>query len=245
MVEQEPRTRPGRLAHAHAMFQRSVETCATPAGQYHLALSFSRTGPARDTDRAIAHLQSAIEGAPGEIRYWHTLGLLLAAREEWQAACGALEQGAEIGDVELCGHMEGMGKKEGEGASGTIPTVRLDDSATQPGTATGNGEAGTSAIGEIGGEAVESEPAAPERMVLINAGGTIAPGSWLLRPLQDHPRPSRHETLEHALQLRMTQAAVAEHMDGPEGATDKWVEVFAWVAEQRGELTVLVDLSVC
>jgi hypothetical protein len=38
----------------------------------------------------------------------------------------------------------------------------------------------------------------------------------------------------------MTQAAVVEHMDGPEGATDKWVEVFAWVADQRGESFISV-----
>jgi hypothetical protein len=209
------------------MFQHSVETSPTPAGHYHLALSFARAGPARDIDRAIGHLQSAIEGAPDEIRYWHALGLILAATEEWQAACGALEQGAEIGDVELAGRGPTPGMRQVDG-------LRVQDFATGEGPSSGNGEA------VIGGEGAESEPAAVERVFLIDASGSIAPGSSLLQPLQDHPRPSRHEVLEHALQLRMTQAAVVEHMDGPEGATDKWVEVFAWVADQRGKSVVSV-----
>jgi hypothetical protein len=61
----------------------------------------------------------------------------------------------------------------------------------------------------------------------------IPKSSTLLRPIPDHPPPSRKDIFEQSLQLRMTQLALAEYVGGPEGAVDKWLEVFQWVAEQK------------
>ncbi|KAF8066830.1 hypothetical protein FPV67DRAFT_1768536 [Lyophyllum atratum] len=61
----------------------------------------------------------------------------------------------------------------------------------------------------------------------------IPPPAFLLAPAQDHPLPSKQERFEHALQLRMTQGVLAEVVDGAEGAEEKWLEVFSWVAERR------------
>ncbi|PPR04627.1 hypothetical protein CVT26_015006 [Gymnopilus dilepis] len=50
----------------------------------------------------------------------------------------------------------------------------------------------------------------------------------------DQYPPSSADLFERHLQLRMTQVALMEVMEGPEGAEVGWLEVFAWVAEKRG-----------
>lgn len=62
---------------------------------------------------------------------------------------------------------------------------------------------------------------------------TLPPSAALLRPLPDHPFPSSRDAFEYSLQLRMTQMALAEHVEGPEGAEGRWVDVFSWISERR------------
>ncbi|KAF9560412.1 hypothetical protein CPC08DRAFT_665457 [Agrocybe pediades] len=50
----------------------------------------------------------------------------------------------------------------------------------------------------------------------------------------DQYPPSSADLFEQHLQLRMTQVVLAEVVEGPEGAEEAWLEVFAWVAEKRG-----------
>jgi hypothetical protein len=80
------------------LFLRLPDSQPTPTVHYHLALSFVCAGPSQDFDCAITHLWAALKAELGEIRFWHALGLLLAATEQWDAAWGALEQGAEFGE---------------------------------------------------------------------------------------------------------------------------------------------------
>jgi hypothetical protein len=185
----------------------------------------------QDLDQAITYLQSALESEPGEIRYWHVLGLFLTAMEQWKAAIGALEQGAGIGEV---GTVEEVventieHRSQGNG-------FRIEDSA-------GASSAGHSFEPEANGQK-------PQNALFLLDMDTeaISPSETLLRQLLDHPPPSRQEIFEHALQLRMTQVAVAEYVEGPEGAVDRWVEVFSWIAEKRGvehrETTTLLSFS--
>ncbi|CAK5278256.1 unnamed protein product [Mycena citricolor] len=70
-------------------------------------------------------------------------------------------------------------------------------------------------------------------MLLMDEMG-VPPSDGLLMAVQDHPPASRAEMFEHALQLRMTHAVLTERVEGPEGAESKWLEVFQWIAEQRG-----------
>jgi len=80
-----------------------------------------------------------------------------------------------------------------------------------------------------------SHRAPPKARFLLDLNATsILPSETFLRPLLGHPPSSQQEMFEHALQLRMTQVAVAEHVEGSEGAVDRWVEVFSWIAEKRG-----------
>ena len=65
----------------------------------------------------------------------------------------------------------------------------------------------------------------------------LPPAATLLQPIPDYPSPSRQDMFEYAMQLRMTQLAVAEHVEGAEGAGLRWVEVFGWVADRKGVVT--------
>ena len=76
---------------------------------------------------------------------------------------------------------------------------------------------------------------APEREVILDADSHTLPlAAELLQPLPDHPPPSVTERFEHALQLRMTQLALTELIEGPEGTEEKWIEVFHWFAKRKG-----------
>ncbi|KAF8966758.1 hypothetical protein BDZ97DRAFT_1938402 [Flammula alnicola] len=51
----------------------------------------------------------------------------------------------------------------------------------------------------------------------------------------DQYPPTPSTLFERHLQLRMTQVALMEVMEGPEGAEEAWLEVFVWVAEKNRE----------
>jgi hypothetical protein len=163
----------------------------------------------QDLDQAIIHIESVLESEPGEIRYWHALGLFLTTTEQWKVAIGALEQGASLCEVDL------SEKAVGDGVDDRLQTnvkemnkIHIKD------------------FGETGCGDSTAHPDTPEpgknppksKVLLDLQADAIAPSETLLRHLPDHPPPSRQEVFEHALQLRMTQAAVSEHVEGPEGA---------------------------
>ncbi|KAJ7854317.1 hypothetical protein B0H14DRAFT_2756738 [Mycena olivaceomarginata] len=221
--ERDPHSRPARLAQAHALFLQAVATHPTPAAYHHLALSFARpTGPAYDLEQATLHAGRAVEGDSREIRYWHLLALLLAAAEQWKAAEEILERGAELGE----------------------PPVPQEDELAN---ANGNGNLNPELL-TADGRAIDGLPPAadsvhpiakrasvPPPIYLLDTSEVgIPPGADLLLPVADHPAPSRQQLFEYSLQLRMTQVALIEHVDGAEGAEGKWLEVFAWIAERRG-----------
>lgn len=78
-------------------------------------------------------------------------------------------------------------------------------------------------------------PPEPTSIPLLDPTASDIPrASTLLAPLKGHPTPSRMERFEQAVQLRMTELALAELREGAEGAGEKWVEVFGWFAERKG-----------
>lgn len=165
-----------------------------------------------------------MEADPKEIRYWHFLGLLLTAQEKWKEAAEILERGAEL-DKEVSGELEHDeeedGRSEGEGEDGYVTvehgktTTQIDKSPLPP-----PAESKTHVHG-------------PE-YVLEATATVIPPASGLLRSMLEKNPPSKKDVYEYSLQLRMTQAALTEVVDGPEGAESKWVEVFSWIAEKKG-----------
>jgi hypothetical protein len=200
-----------------------VEESPTPSAYYHLALSFARPGPSHDLDQATVNAGLAVESDPKEIRYWHLIGLLLAASERWKAAEEILAQGAEIGET----------PQEDEPSNGHGNPELL--------MANGHGTNGRAIDGLPVADAtpvmkrlsMPPEPLAPV-FILDKPKLGMPPATDLLLPAPDHAAPSRQESFEYSLQLRMTQVALIEHVDGPEGAAEKWLEVFQWIAERRG-----------
>ncbi|KAJ7688974.1 hypothetical protein B0H17DRAFT_1067381 [Mycena rosella] len=221
LKERDPHTRPKRLADAHAAFLRAAEEHPTPSAYYHLALSFARSGPAHDLEQATLNAGLAVEGDSKEIRYWHLIGLLLAASEQWKAAEEILAQGAEIGES----------PQEDELANGNGNPELL--------MANGNGRAIDGLpVADAAHPAMKRAsipPEAPAPLFLLDTAELgMPPAADLLLPVADHAAPSRQEVFEYSLQLRMTQVALIEHVEGAEGAAEKWLEVFQWIAERRG-----------
>ena len=203
-------TRPHRLSESLRLCALAVETFPSAPAHYHLALALSRAGPSRNIPLAIGHARSAVEQDSREIRHWHLLGLLLVATDDWKKAKAVLEYGAGIS--------EERGGDEG------LPQ-------------TPNGDAPGTPNGKIEGLPPTDEPFIPSSELpttLLSRDATGIPAAAsLLGPPPDHPPPSRRELFEQALQLRMTQLALTEHAEGPEGAAEKWLEVFSWVATQK------------
>lgn len=149
-------------------------------------------------------------GCPKETRYWHLFGLLLAATEEWKDAKIALQKGSELSEDE---------GSDGEDGPQCTPSM---NGHTNP------DEDGSSSQAEVASGDSFDGGFLDERSLQLPEAST------LLRPIPDYPPPTRHERFEHALQLRLTQLALIEHVDGPETAGNKWLEVFSWVAARKG-----------
>ena len=209
-AEQMSLTRPSRLSESLRLCTLAVETFPSAPAYYHLALALSRAGPSRNIPLAIEHARSAVEQDSSEIRHWHLLGLLLVATDDWKKAKAVLEYGAGVSE-ERAGD-EGLPQTPNGDVPGT-PNEKIEglpptESPFIPGLESSSTLLGRDATG-------------------------IPAASSLLKPLPDHPPPSRRELFEQALQLRMTQLALVEHAEGPESAVEKWLEVFAWVASQQ------------
>lgn len=203
-------TRPHQLSESLRLCILAVETFSSASAYYHLALALSRAGPSRNIPLAIEHARSAVEQDSREIRHWHLLGLLLVATDDWKKAKAVLEYGAEVSEERV-------------GDEG-LPQTPDGDAPETP-----NGK-----IEGLPPTDVPFTPTSESPLTLLSRDATsIPPAASLLEPLPDHPSPSRRELFEQALQLRMTQLALTEHAEGPEGAVEKWLEVFSWVATQQ------------
>lgn len=174
----------------------------------------------------------AVELEPDNIRYWHLLGLLLAASEDWRGACEVLEAGATLDDqawaAELTSSLSDIPDSNTIGRRETSSTAGVTVSSSAPST---HPELPSPASEEA--STVTERPI--ERQIVLDAHRhTLPPAAELLQPLPDYPPQSTTERFEHALQLRMTQLALTELMEGPEGTEEKWVEVFQWFAKRKG-----------
>ena len=213
-------TRPHRLSESLRLCTLAVEAFPSASAYYHLALALSTAGPSRNIPLAIEHARSAVEQDSREIRHWHLLGLLLVATDDWKKAKAVLEYGAGVSE-------ERMG----------------DEGLPQ----TPNGDVPGTPNGKIEGLPPADVPfmpisESPSTLLSRDATGIPAAAS-LLKPLPDHPLPSRRELFDQALQLRMTQLALTEHTEGSEGAVEKWLEVFSWVATQKEDSATGTFLS--
>lgn len=226
MTEQDPRTRTKHFDDSLALLHTSLETHPTASTHHHLALAYLRSGPSQDLQTAMEHARAAVEVESGEARHWHLLGLLLTASGDWSAAKEVLEMGASVSEADLAEDEPEIDGLPGDDSA--LEEVRVHDYAVPPSPQT-NGHA-------INGDAEDASSqhrSGPARLLETHAV-ELPPSSELLQPFGDRPAPNRPEAFEHALQLRMSQLTLSEHVEGPEGTCDKWVEVFQWFSERRG-----------
>jgi len=164
-----------------------------------------------------------LEADPKEIRYWHLLGLLLTAQERWKEAAEILERGAEL-DKEASGELE---DEDDKGGTDSGVEEECSMAANQSPT-----------IEPPSPRPVRAQlfPAYRTAYALGKTDTTIPPASGLLRSMLEKNPPSKKDVYEYSLQLRMTQVALAEVVNGPEGAEEKWVDVFSWIAGKKGIL---------
>ncbi|TFK98375.1 hypothetical protein BDV98DRAFT_606935 [Pterulicium gracile] len=282
LAEQEPLTREQTFSKAHDMLvkatasdnndeqtsstsegsqslqQRQISLSLSSSAHFHLSLSFARPGPTQDMAQAIIHAGRALVGDQQNIRYWHLLGLLLAATESWEEAREALEQGAKIGEDDQ--YLVG-GQRDSSGLP--TPEDTAPPSTLTVGVNGANGSGTTRTIPEglprshaqtDGHQPMTILPPlhhSPSRALTTSSATTAAsrrsslvPSHTLLGPLPDHPPPTKQENLEHALQLRMTQMALSEYTDGAEAAEALGVQVFLWAGRKRGTNTTSAPGSV-
>ncbi|KAF8804168.1 hypothetical protein BYT27DRAFT_7170685 [Phlegmacium glaucopus] len=278
---QDPLTRPTHLSLSHSLLLQSVQTDPTSSGYYHLALSYAipggtaaaqeSTSTSSNANNANYNLQQAIEYAglaleadPGDVGYWHLLGLLLTAQERWEQAREVLERGADLGindddDVadegevgdESVGKGLLMGSEDGDKDSSTIEdkrTVQMDTRTllgrTPPNPTTNGGTLTIKINGirnippPIVSNNVNNLPPQPTYVFIEPRSPTSSPSlppasTLLLTPPPSKYPPAPHDLFESHLQLRMTQGALMEIVEGAEGAEELWLEVFGWVAERR------------
>lgn len=181
-----------------------------------------------------------MEEDASEVRYWHLLGLLLSATEKWKQAAAVLEHGADLDDASPDEAEQDDAKTihaaldEEPSPAQSFLASTAESSQTTP-KAQANGVATHYLENGNGNPAEElSEILSPSLSYVLEESATeIPPASTLLRPTLSNRHLAKHEAFEVSLQLRMTQAALTEVMEGPEGAELKWVEVFAWIADKK------------
>ena len=188
--------------------------------------------PARDLGRAIENARSAVELEPDNIRYWHLLGLLLAASEDWRGAREVLEAGATLDD-------QAWVAEQTSSPANDVPDTNTIGRETRSTAGATLASYAPPTRPELPSPASEEASTATERPVELETildvhQHTLPPPAELLQLLPDHPPPSATERFEHALQLRMTQLALIELMEGPERTEEKWIEVFQWFAKRKG-----------
>ncbi|KAG6372063.1 hypothetical protein JVT61DRAFT_8771 [Boletus reticuloceps] len=230
IIERDSRTRPTKLRNALERYIHSVEVFPTPSAHHQLAIALALPSPSQNLEDAITSARAAVEGAPNEIRHWHLLGLLLTTQEEWTKAQEVLEIGASI--------TESLSEPDEPPSDTEASPDQTEKSGRSEGVAARDLEtekcAEVRSHDKIGGVA---NGVHVHEMILDPDATTIPPSDTLLYALPDHPDPTSQDAFEYALQLRLTQMALAEHVEGPEGAEAKWVDVFGWIAEQKGTVS--------
>ncbi|KAB5590628.1 hypothetical protein CTheo_5938 [Ceratobasidium theobromae] len=215
-VEVDAAMRPVRQATALKYLTEAVLLDPTSADAvYHLAFVQAE---ARATADAILSARTAVERAPGDVRGWHLLSLLLTASEDWAGARAVIELGIANADApEEVGH-EHIGTGTGMTASAADDGVVVRDFGT----------------GEVRSSSPQGIPSS-SLPAIVPPTGTLPPSSSLhsmfVRPgLEPDANPSKLRMFSAATQIRLTHMAIVERIEGPDGAAGMWPGVFAWYA---------------
>lgn len=222
----------------------SAELDGDSAGTfYHLAIAQALS---REIDDAILSARAAVERQPAELRVWHLLALLLTARNDWDGAKAVL-------DLALLHADDDMDDPEESGTGQATPTIdglpkangiMTRDFALEahprPTGATVEG-LGIPAIENVTPATVTPKRASqpPPPRVGMDSGAPLLPSTHVLPPSRslllvpgDIPLRTAADRFEASLQLRMTQLALTELVDGTDLAVLKWPEVFSFFSSR-------------
>jgi tetratricopeptide (TPR) repeat protein len=231
-AERYAHTRTTKLRNALQYYIHAVEQFPTPGAHHQLALALALPGPSQNLEDAITSASAAVEGAPNEIRHWHLLGLLLTAQGEWVKAQEVLEFGATINESP-----SETDDSQSDTEAASERTEKSEPSGAVAARDHVDKEKGEPEVHSHDGNGVITNEVCIHEMILDPDAVTIPPSATLLHTLPDHPGPTPQDAFEYALQLRLTQMALTEHVEGPEGAETKWVDVFGWIAERKGTVS--------
>ncbi|KAG8774753.1 hypothetical protein FRC12_001842 [Ceratobasidium sp. 428] len=216
--ELDPTTRPTRQSTALRYLTESATLDPTSADTfYHLAFTQAE---ARATSDAVLSARQAVELAPRDVRGWHLLGLLLTAMEDWAGAKVVTEIG--IANAEEV-------KTE----------TQEDGGAGPPGSAVDEGVV-VKDFGVGAGRSSSPQGLPTDDLHPVHHAPSIVPSSGILpysRTLHvlftrkdPDASPSRLRAFAAATQIRLTEMAIMEKIEGPDGAAGMWPGVFAWYA---------------
>ncbi|KLO16848.1 hypothetical protein SCHPADRAFT_937555 [Schizopora paradoxa] len=220
--ERRPQSREGHFSESIALLKRSIQLHPTTSAHYHLAIALSRSIPNPALVEAEEHIRQATETDPKELRHWHLMALLEAKMGEWGKARGVLEAAIDIAESTETELRANETKESGiiskDYASGPDTT----ENAQLPSTINGSSTNG-----------VDVHSPSPNVGLLDPDSTRLPSASNLLKPVVDHPPPTPREQFDYALQLRMTQLALTELVEGPESVEPYWLEVFEWYSQRR------------
>ncbi|QRV95587.1 hypothetical protein RhiJN_23605 [Ceratobasidium sp. AG-Ba] len=218
--ELDPTTRPARQSAALKYLLESATLDPTSADTfYHLAFTQAE---ARMTSDAVLSARQAVERAPRDVRGWHLLGLLLTAMEDWQGAKAVIEIGiANAEEVKIDSPEDAAAGQQGNAAEDGLVVKDF-----------GVGNARSASPQGVPSETNELNP--PNHAPSIVPPTGILPPSRTLHPLftrsDPDATPSKMHAFAAATQIRLTEMAIIEKIEGPDGAAGMWPSVFAWYA---------------
>ena len=225
--EQDPFTRSQRLEKSHALFRSSLEAYPTALGHFYLALSLARAGALQDLQQAIVYAAQAVEADSIDVRYWHLLGILLTATEQWKAAAEILDQGAALDDIEASESVDNLPELNQNRPLAWESNHR----------ATNLDEADSLAASTARPTATPTQLHGDEAYILDQDCQRMPSSSKLLGSIVDQVWPLSYEIIENSLQLRLTQVYLAEAVDGAETTDQKWIEVFRWISAKKAAVS--------
>lgn len=276
-LECDVHTRHSRLRSSHEHLLRAVETSPEPTASmwWHLATSWLRihalaskvdVSPAThigangngnahvvayldedSMEKALEAASNALALAPGEVRTWHLLGLVLGKLERWSDAKEVLERGCDVGaededDPATDGESIVTAKRKSSDKSrlldGDVPEVTYDAPTIDGLPNSPVDEASHSALSPAAAFVLrlpssgEPNPESNEQQAEHDPklGFPLLPDASFDLEKHYFP-PTPMDKFDHSLQVRMTLGAMVEQMDGAEGAVEYWVTVFGWISD--------------
>lgn len=226
LAEYNPLNRP--QLQSDALLHLTTATTLSPSSSiafYDLAFAQAEC---REIDASTLAIRSALELDPGNVYGWHLLTLLLTAKGQWEDAARVAEIGLESWDDE--GEDVAI---DGRDVDGEASIIKKDFASAATTTSTSASSrpapqhlrrATSTAFAATASQPVQSFLTADHQL----------PSASLLLISTPRLQPTKAERLEAVLQLRMTQTAILERLEGPEAALALQQELFAFFSARCG-----------